>query len=80
MFTFRYPFFLKGVGTELPAGTYEVEYEEAEIAIRGEAIWQVMRCSIPIPQALLRPGRLGASAAIDGRELEKVYIEDNEKA
>lgn len=78
-FTFRHPFFLKGVGMELPAGTYEVEYEEHEMALRGNVYWHIMRCSIPVPPALLRPGLLGAAASIDHRELERVYAEDCSK-
>lgn len=75
-FTFRHPFTIKGVGAELPAGTYEVTYEESEIAIRGMSHWSIMRCSIPVPATA--SGRWGA-AAIDHRELERVHMEDQAK-
>jgi hypothetical protein len=64
---------------ELPAGPYQVEYEEHEIALRGQVYRHIMRCSIPIPPASLRPGLLGATASIDHRELERVYAEDQSK-
>jgi hypothetical protein len=64
---------------ELPAGTYEVGYEEHETVFGGHVIWQLMRCSIPIPPDSPRPGLLGGNARIDPRELERVYEEDHGK-
>ncbi len=74
--TFRHSFQLRGVG-ELPAGTYQIEFEEHDIVLHGHTKKQIMRCEIPIPQSMLSPGVLGMSAKIDHRELRLRQTEDS---
>ena len=74
--TFRRSVLFKSVGMPLPAGTYEIEFEEQEIVLHGHSKWQIMRCSIPIPQSMLKPGQLGATANLDHKELRTRLAED----
>jgi hypothetical protein len=74
--TFRKPVLFKAVGEPLPAGTYEIEFEEHEFVLHGHSKPQIMRCSIPIPQSMLRPNVLGMTANIDHRELRVRQVED----
>jgi hypothetical protein len=76
-YVFRHPFFLKAVGTELPAGSYEVEFTESTIALHGNIQWVPTRCSLAIPHGVLDARAYGA--AVDSRELERVHAEDQAK-
>ena len=74
--TFRKPVLFRAIGEPLPPGTYEIEFVEREFVLHGHSKWQIMRCSIPIPQSMLRPGVDGMTASIDHRELRERQAED----
>lgn len=73
--TFKRSFSLKTVG-ELPAGTYQVEFEEHDIVLHGHTKKQIMRCEITIPQSMLRFDIDGLSVKVDHRELRLRHKND----
>ena len=73
---FRSPFYLKRVGTTLPAGDYDVIYNEFEM--RPGSGWAILSCKMIIGPDILGPGDLGATADIDPVDLLEVYDKDKE--
>lgn len=75
---FRRPFFLKDVGTELPAGSYAVQLQDQEYSFGGRPVRSVVGCKIQIPASLLRSGQLDAWAGVNHKELRERQAEDAE--
>ena len=77
--TFRHPLFLKRIGEPLPAGTYEVTFEEHTFMIGGRPKKQIMRCAVEMPASMLGPNMLSATADVDPNELRLRHFEDQQK-
>lgn len=76
---FRNPVKFSTIGFELPPGSYVISTEEHDIPLQGQTNWQIMRCSISIPESLLSGDVLGADAVISNDELMLKIIEDKAK-
>jgi hypothetical protein len=74
---FLRPFKLSGFDQDLPAGRYEIRFEEIEIVLHGFSKWQPTRCMLPVPASMLSSNQLAAMASVDPNELRQRLAEDH---